>query len=150
MKALLLILTAPLLFSGCASVLPSADKGVQAQLAAAQAFYLANGPGYWADSGRTEVITMTGMQITPIPGADPDKATLSLYVPRDYKQPIQYQPQGGTAFRFMDFLEKAAPWAFGYLALDSVKGSGETKVVQENSASGAGFATAPILPVATP
>lgn len=147
MKYLILSLTLSFL-TGCSSLGPSTEKAAQAQLDAARAFYLSNTQGYWADTGRTEVINMKGMQITPIPGVAPEDATLSLYVPRDYKDPIQYQPAGGTAFKVMDFLEGIAPWAFGYMALDSVKGSGSQTVVQESSASGAGFATAPILPAA--
>ena len=147
MLKLIAISALALSFTGCASIMQSADKAVESQRISASDFYAANA-GYWHQTGTVQIMRIQGMQLVPMEGATPEQAVFEINVPAAPMQPIQYQAAQGVASKIMDGLQKIAPWYFGYRIADQALAIRSQRVAIEGA--GRAAISAPILPAAVP
>lgn len=144
----------PLLFifllTSCASMQASSERALKTQLDAGHQYNEILKLLIENDRGATEVIVMNGMQIVPIEGIDPEKATLTLSVPREYRDPrmFQYQAQGSSLDRFLSFAERLTPWVAGAYVFNSAMDN-RAPAAAPPSPSVPSFGS-PILPASAP
>lgn len=138
------ILSALMLFTGggCAAT-GTADKGIQAQLDAMKVHMLGNANYHTQQRSAPALVVKGPIKIEKLEMGE--GSSIEFSTPVTPLDAVTYSPQGGSFSRVMDTIKDIAPWFFGWMVLDSVKGSGNsTKILTSGSA--AGTPTAPILP----